>query len=263
MGMYDPLTLYLSGLGEETIMLTFSEIEKVLGRHLPQSAYTYNAWWANGGHSQASAWLNAGYKVSNILFPEKTVTFIRSGTTTPKKSPVQRIEKQQKSVSSQPASFANMGTQTIEVCGYTFSYLQNLIPDCDAEGKVKKYHPQNDYDNIKGLKLSYYGNGDFCHFSITADDWSGVYLWVVDGQIIYIGETAGLRHRFNMGYGNISPRNCYVGGQSTNCKMNKVVFSYYEQCKTVSLYFYRTDDYKRVELELLNQISTPYNVKDN
>ena len=46
---------------------------------------------------------------------------------------------------------------------------------------------------------------------------------VRDGQIIYIGETAGLRQRFNMGYGNISPRNCYVGGQSTNCKMNKIV----------------------------------------
>ena len=66
-----------------------------------------------------------------------------------------------------------------------------------------------------------------------------------------------------MGYGRIAPRNCYVGGQSTNCKMNKVVLSLYEQGKTVDLYFYKTTDYKHVELELLGKIKTPYNVKDN
>jgi len=45
--------------------------------------------------------------------------------------------------------------------------------------------------------------------------------------------------------------------------MNKVVLSLYEQGKTISLYFYNTTDYKRVELELLRQINTQYNVKDN
>jgi hypothetical protein len=39
--------------------------------------------------------------------------------------------------------------------------------------------------------------------------------------------------------------------------------SLYEQEKTVSLYFYNTRDYKKVELELLGEINTPYNVKDN
>jgi hypothetical protein len=32
----------------------------------PPSAYKYRAWWGNGGHSQANAWLNAGWRVDKI-----------------------------------------------------------------------------------------------------------------------------------------------------------------------------------------------------
>ena len=45
--------------------------------------------------------------------------------------------------------------------------------------------------------------------------------------------------------------------------MNKVVLDNFERGKVVSLYFYQTADYKRVELELLNKIQTTYNIKDN
>ena len=73
----------------------------------------------------------------------------------------------------------------------------------------------------------------------------------------------GLQRRFNMGYSRIAPRNCYTGGQSTNCKMNKVVLDMFEQGKTISLYFYYTTDYKGVELDLLGKIKTRYNAKSN
>ena len=82
-------------------------------------------------------------------------------------------------------------------------------------------------------------------------------------QIIYIGETVNLKRRFNVGYGKISPRNCYMGGQSTNCKMNKVVMEYYKCGKPISLYFHQTEDHKYVELDLLKKIETRYNAKDN
>lgn len=262
MGIYDPLNCFLAESSRKKIQMPFAEIERLLGRTLPKSAYTYNAWWANGGHSQASAWLDAGYKVSVVDFSGKMITFIKAGSARLKKAPVAKAVSLQKPAA-QPAPFLNADTKTIQVCGYTFSYLQDLIPDCDSTGSVIKYYPQNGYDNKKGLQLSYHGKGAFCRFSIQAENWPGVYLWVLDGQIIYIGETAGLRQRFNMGYGYISPRNCYVGGQSTNCKMNKVILSNYERGKTVSLYFYQTTDYKHIELDLLNQIYTPYNVKDN
>lgn len=152
---------------------------------------------------------------------------------------------------------------TMTVCGYPFSFVQDIVPECDEQGNVKKYYPQKDYENKSGYRLSQYGAGAFCRFSIQAECASGVYLWVVDGKVIYIGETIDLQRRFQAGYGNISPRNCYVGGQSTNCKMNKVVLNLYERGKTVKLFFYKTAEYKKVEAELLKKIRTPYNVKDN
>ena len=45
--------------------------------------------------------------------------------------------------------------------------------------------------------------------------------------------------------------------------MNKVVLELSKTGKTVKLYFFNTDKYKQVELELLNAIHTQYNVKDN
>ena len=263
MSIYEPLKKYLASSNQNFVKLSFSDIEKLLNRSLPQSAYTYNAWWANGGHSQANAWMDASYAVSHLDLKAQVVGFSKSDRIVQKNTTTERDTAKAREKNIKPFVAVSSASNTMNVCGYTFSYLQDLIPDCDKDGNVIKYYPQDEYDNKAGLPLLYYGKGAFCRFSITADNWPGVYLWVVDGQIIYIGETAGLKQRFNSGYGNILPRNCYVGGQSTNCKMNKVVLGHFERGKTVSLYFYQTTDYKRVELELLNRIYTPYNVKDN
>jgi len=107
------------------------------------------------------------------------------------------------------------------------------------------------------------GDGAFCKFTIEAGNWSGVYLWVVNNEIIYIGETENLHKRYNAGFGQISPRNCFQGGQSTNCKMNKVVLDKSEKGQFIDLYFLETQNYKQVELELLRIIDTPYNKKNN
>jgi len=261
MSSYAPLFEYLRGLGQESVKLSFSELETILGFRLPYSACTYNAWWANGGHSQANSWLNAGFKVDKVDIYKKVVMFYRTGVQSVIKADDK--EKMPTPISKNEPLPVIKKSEMIVACGYEFNFIQELLPECDTEGNVIRYYPQNDYNNKKSLSLSDHGKGAFCRFSINAGDWPGVYIWVVEGQIIYIGETAGLRQRFNTGYGNISPRNCYIGGQTTNCKMNKVVLCSYEQGKVVRLYFYKTSDYKRVELELLRKINTPYNVKDN
>ena len=132
-----------------------------------------------------------------------------------------------------------------------------------TNGNVIEYAPQSQYNNTNGLPLNKNGSGSFCKFSIDAGEWPGVYLWVVDDELIYIGETENLSQRFNRGYGIIAPRNCFKGGQSTNCKMNKVVLELSKLGKTIKLYFLYTNNNKQVELELLNAINTQYNVKDN
>lgn len=86
MGIYDPLKHYLLESGQDTVQITFSKIEKLLARSLPKSAYTYNAWWANGGHSHANAWLDAGYKVVSVDFLEKVVIFEKHSAVKTKKT---------------------------------------------------------------------------------------------------------------------------------------------------------------------------------
>lgn len=262
MSKYVSLKQYLLSSGRDYINMTFSEIERILGFNLPKSAFSYNTWWANGGHSQASTWLNAGYKVERINLINQTVCFFKNVGKS-KRLPQHPIRSPRTANAITKPMPVFSSTQTINVCGFEFCYLQQLLPESDTTGCVIKYYPQSEYDNRKRLPLSHNGKGAFCRFSINAGEWPGVYLWVVNNSIIYIGETSGLKSRFNMGYGRIAPRNCYVGGQSTNCKMNKVVLALYERGEKVSLYFYYTLDFKQIERELLGKIKTPYNVKDN
>lgn len=42
-----------------------------------------------------------------------------------------------------------------------------------------------------------------------------------DEEVIYTGITRNLQRRWSpLGYSRIHPRNCYLGGQSTHCKIN-------------------------------------------
>jgi hypothetical protein len=211
--------------------------------------------------------LEADYRVELADLKEQTVCFRKNvgkslNQSNPAVRPKSRLARTATSVNNYFTPIDSTA-KTINICGYKFYYLQQLIPECDDNGCIVKYYPQDRYDNKRNLPLLYHGKGAFCRFSIDVDGGAGVYLWVVDNKIIYIGETVDLKKRFNMGYGHIAPRNCYVGGQSTNCKMNKVVLNLYEEGKIVSLYFYQTPDYKQVELELLRAITTLYNIKDN
>jgi hypothetical protein len=72
-------------------------------------------------------------------------------------------------------------------------------------------------------------------------------------------ETANLTKRFNHGYGNISPKNCYRGGQATNCKLNNLVFWAAIKGETITLWFCRTQEYKECERSILSKFKPPWN----
>lgn len=57
---------YLKNCKSDSVKLSYKEIEKIIEMSLPNSAYKYDAWWANGGHSQADAWLGAGWRVNEV-----------------------------------------------------------------------------------------------------------------------------------------------------------------------------------------------------
>lgn len=83
MSKYDPLYRFLQDIqvnvGEKTA--TFSEMERILGFKLPQSAYAYRQWWANSTspqqHPHAQSWLAAGWLVDTVNQQDKWVRFRR------------------------------------------------------------------------------------------------------------------------------------------------------------------------------------------
>lgn len=81
MGVYDPLTRYLKDLGEDSWNANFAEIERIIRRSLPSSAYEYRPWWANqrgGNHSQSKAWQEAGWETREVDLTHRTVRFERT-----------------------------------------------------------------------------------------------------------------------------------------------------------------------------------------
>lgn len=82
MGKYDPLRDYLKRCGKGEVILSFSDIESIIGRPLPPSADNFDAWWANIGdnpftqHSHAGSWHSAGYK-AQANRAAKSVRFYR------------------------------------------------------------------------------------------------------------------------------------------------------------------------------------------
>ncbi|MBN8649328.1 MAG: hypothetical protein J0L55_15345 [Caulobacterales bacterium] len=68
MSKYQPLQDYLANSKSNSISMTFSEIERILGFKLPQSSHKYRAWWSNNASNNVmtEAWLNAGFITADV-----------------------------------------------------------------------------------------------------------------------------------------------------------------------------------------------------
>jgi hypothetical protein len=82
MSVYDPLRARLNSNSATSLKLTFIQIEELIGRPLPRSAYDYDAWWSNEDpvttqHTQNRAWRLAGFSAEPNR-AERAVTFRRT-----------------------------------------------------------------------------------------------------------------------------------------------------------------------------------------
>jgi CBS domain-containing protein len=79
---YAPLAEHLRGLprAHDREALTFSQIQEIIGDHLPASAWEHRSWWANNAaaDSHAVQWLNAGWRVASINMSLQRVIFTRA-----------------------------------------------------------------------------------------------------------------------------------------------------------------------------------------
>ena len=96
--------------------------------------------------------------------------------------------------------------------------------------------------------LNEHGDKVFCDFSIESTvlaKTKGIYCFTTGEGIKYVGRSHDpFDRRLNQGYGHISPKNCYLDGQSTNCHVNSLIA---EVHAVVSFYVYSLDDDSEID----------------
>lgn len=138
-----------------------------------------------------------------------------------------------------------------------FDFVYPIQPDLDENGRIQTFLPQSQYKKRAQSRLHAYGEGPFCRFRIPPKlSYQGVYILTLDDEPYYVGECEDLSKRYNMGYGQISPRNCYAGGQPTNCRLNHLIYLAARDGKKVDLWFMPTGDRFAVEAALIQQLQT-------
>lgn len=69
---YEPLELHLRAVPPNVreVTIQFSELQRILGAPLPESALTHRPWWGNQrdakNRPQAHAWLSAGFEMDTV-----------------------------------------------------------------------------------------------------------------------------------------------------------------------------------------------------
>jgi len=141
---------------------------------------------------------------------------------------------------------------SLKIQDHMFEHVCEIIPNLDDEGNAIEIFPQSRYLNKKNLRLHKDGKGPFCKFTIDRkySGKIGVYVILVNDDIQYVGECEDLFKR-HYGYGNISPKNCFQGGRTTNCRINSTILSQFKLKKSIQLYFLETNDRFKIEHELI------------
>ncbi|MFO7633470.1 MAG: hypothetical protein R6W76_13075 [Caldilinea sp.] len=145
------------------------------------------------------------------------------------------------------------------VQGRPFTDVGRFVYKRQAGGGIATYKPQDRYLKAKSTPLHRYGAGEFCSFNVPgAPLTAGVYLMRIGDDIMYVGEAQCLRDRMDA-CGHISPKNCYVDGRQTNCRINKLILDAARRAELVHVRFHECDDRKRVESDLIAALSPRWN----
>lgn len=144
----------------------------------------------------------------------------------------------------------------------TFERVGQVDPVRCPEGEYAEHHAHKEFENPQGLHLHRYGCGPFCDFTIPAEhDYGCVFALTVDGELIFVGEAEDLAARFNDGYGAISPRHCYAGGQSTYCRINASILDSAKSRKAIELWSCQLAERRELESRLISELKPAWNVQ--
>lgn len=125
------------------------------------------------------------------------------------------------------------------------------------------YARLNEGNDLVMAFLNADGNASFGLFQLTdvgVAKLRGLYLYRVGEEIVYVGRCLdSFAKRINQGYGKIHPKNCYIDGQRTNCRLNALLVGVKD---SVSFYVCPLqDDYtiRALESELLRKYRPRWN----
>ena len=127
-----------------------------------------------------------------------------------------------------------------------FELIGTIDPTRNEDGAIEEYFPQHRYRDAATARLHAYGEGPFCRFSVARGiTRGGLYIITVNEAPVYAGECENLSKRYDStGYGGISPRNCFHGGQPTNCRINALILAEAKCGSTIELWFHPTSGEK-------------------
>lgn len=143
-----------------------------------------------------------------------------------------------------------------------FDFIDIVTIEQNGSGQIDLKMPQSRYDKSDDTPVHQYGWGPFCKFYADTTDYqgeSGVYIFTVNYQIVYVGETVDIHRRIQAGYSNISPKNCFEGGQHTNCRINNAILEAIRNQEQIALWALVTKDRKQQEAELINNCAPEWN----
>ena len=270
---YQRLRRHLEALKENEWCATFGQIEQVIGADLPPSAQKYAAWWSNTtSHSHALAWMKAGWVTRNVMLTKRSVVFERKPRDSLPDAEGKRRVRQKRDMRDRGSNSNSMGHppqptpaggRTIVLLGQPFVWVARIQPETGEDGTPWTDMPQKRYAKAAQKPLNRrHGAGPFCRFDVSGlPDASGIYAVTLDRRLVYVGIAGkSLKQRWGpQGYGRISPRNCYVGGQSTNCKVNHAILQGVQRKQAVDLWIHEMEEPRTLESQLIRKLDPPWN----
>jgi len=147
--------------------------------------------------------------------------------------------------------------------GFDFVLIGPIEPERGPGGAVREFMPQGRYAQADSTRLNPNGAGPFCKFSIARGiDKPGVYVVTLGTDPVYAGMCVDLAKRWGqLGYGAISPKNCFVGGQSTNCKVNNRVLECSKAGGCLKLWFHQTTVAASAERTVIRAFKPAWNAR--
>ncbi len=113
--------------------------------------------------------------------------------------------------------------------------------------------------------LNRYGDSEYSVFRVGdphVESKRGIYAYCIEGDLRYIGRCRdSMKKRINLGYGRIHPKNCYLDGQATNCRLNALITQARQAARLWFCELHSLSEIESGELGLIRAYDPPWNLQ--